>query len=159
MVKRAVLDTNIFIDGFADIRKGTDLAEARILKYLMKKEIVLVFSDKLEEQIMMVAKRLVNKDYAGLLRYFIWISFNVDYVQVPKQREVIKKYEDIPRKDLLIFLTARFGNADYLISNNRAFLKKARGSRFECLTPEDFLKRMEEKHLKASNAMSKMGLR
>ena len=42
----------------------------------MRKEIVLVFSDVLEEQILRVAKRIVNKDYAGLLRYFIWESFN-----------------------------------------------------------------------------------
>ena len=140
MVGRATLDTNIFIDGFTDIRKGTDSAEASVLKYLMKKEVMLVFSDKLEEQILRVAKRIVNKDYAGLLRYFIWISFNIDYISVQKQSEVIEKYKDIPRKDLLIFLTARFGNANYLISNNRAFLKKAGGHRVECLTPEDFLR-------------------
>jgi predicted nucleic acid-binding protein len=124
MVRRAVLNTNIFIDDFADIRRGTDSAEASILKHLMKKEVVLIFSDKLEEQILKVAKRLVSKDYAGFLRYFIWISFNVDYVQVTKQQEIIEKHRDIPRKDLLIFLTALFGDADYLVSNNRAFLKK-----------------------------------
>lgn len=145
MVGRATLDTNIFIDGFADIRKGTDSAEASVLKYLMKKEVVLVFSDKLEEQILRVAKRIVNKDYAGLLRYFIWISFKIDCVLVPKQREIFEKHKNIPRKDLLIFLTALFGNADYLVSNNRAFLKKASGFRFECLAPEDFLKRMKER--------------
>ncbi|MGB7533853.1 MAG: hypothetical protein WA977_12915 [Halobacteriota archaeon] len=77
MAKRAVLDTNIFVDGFADTRRGINSAEASVLKYLVRKEIVLVFSDVLEEQILRVAKRIVNKDYAGLLRYFIWESFNI----------------------------------------------------------------------------------
>lgn len=143
MVGRTVLDTNIFIDGFADIRKDINSAEAIVLKYVMEKEVILIFSDELEEQILRVSKRIVNKDYAGLLRYFIWMSFKIDCVMIPKQIGVIRKYEDIPRKDLLIFLTVLCGNADYLVSNNRAFLKKATGYRFECLTPEDFLKRLE----------------
>ena len=29
-------------DGFADIRKGTDSAEASVLKYLMKKEVYFI---------------------------------------------------------------------------------------------------------------------
>ena len=155
MVGRATLDTLFLFrkkktcakrkKDFADIRKDIDSVEGIILKYLMKKEIVLVFSDKLEEQILMVAKRLVNKDYAGSLRYFILISFNIDYVWVPKQREVIKKYEDIPRKDLLIFLTALCGNADYLVSNNREFIRKAvNKGEFKCLTPEEFILGIQE---------------
>ena len=139
MAKRAVLDTNIAIDGFADLRKGINSAEAGVLKYLMREETVLVFSDVLEEQILEVAKRIVDKDYAGLLRYFIWESFNIDYISVPEHREVIEKYEDIPRKDLPIFLTALCGNADYLVSNNREFIRKAvNKGEFECLTPEEF---------------------
>ena len=145
MVRRVTLDTNIFIDGFADIRRGINSAEASVLKYLVRKEIVLVFSDVLEEQILRVAKRIVNKDYAGLLRYFIWESFNIDYISVPEHREVIGKYEDIPGKDLLIFLTALCGNADYLVSNNREFIREAvNKGEFKCLTPEEFILEFQE---------------
>lgn len=145
MVKRAVLDTNIFVDGFADTRRGINSAEASVLKYLVRKEIVLVFSDVLEEQILRVAKRIVNKDYSGLLRYFIWESFNIDYLSVQKQSEVIEKYEDIPGKDLLIFLTALCGNADYLVSNNRKFIREAvNKGEFKCLTPEGFILEFQE---------------
>ena len=145
MVRRVTLDTNIFVDGFADIRKGINSAEASVLKYLVRKEIVLVFSDILEEQILRVAKRIVNKDYAGLLRYFILESFNIVYISVPEHRDVIGKYEDIPRKDLLIFLTALCGNADYLISNNREFIRDAvNKGEFKCLTPEEFILKFQE---------------
>ena len=58
MVGRTVLDTNIFIDGFADIRKDINSAEAIVLKYVMEKEVILIFSDELEEQILRVSKRI-----------------------------------------------------------------------------------------------------
>ena len=44
-----------------------------------------------------------------------------------------------------IFLTALCGNADYLISNNREFIREAvNKGEFKCLTPEEFILKFQE---------------
>ena len=44
-----------------------------------------------------------------------------------------------------IFLTALCGNADYLVSNNREFIRKAvNKGEFKCLTPEEFILGVQE---------------
>jgi predicted nucleic acid-binding protein len=49
---------------------------------------------------------------------------------------------DIPREDIGIYLTAIYGQADYLISANRELLKQAtiKQQSFQCLTAQEFIK-------------------
>ena len=57
----------------------------------------------------------------------------------------MKLYEGkIPRKDLAIFAAALAGNVDFMISENRAFIRKAAKAQnlFECLTPEEFAEKL-----------------
>ncbi len=45
--------------------------------------------------------------------------------------------KSIPSEDIYIYLTAKYGKADYFISSNRELIKSI--ADFECLTPEIFI--------------------
>ena len=144
VIARAVLDTNIFIFGYSDLPEVE--VEKQILQRLSgNPRFTLLLSAELEDQILRVAKRVKDKDWAGLLRFFIWNDFHVEWVPIPPvealQQTHRQAMETIPRKDRLIFLTALLGKADYLVSNNRDFVKAAaeRQRLFKCVTPEEFL--------------------
>jgi len=109
---RIVLDTHIFITETFD------------KKY--NKKIKLILSNEIVKQINRVAKRLRNKDFAGLLQYQIWSEFDIEFVSDGLCEKLKKKYKGkVPRKDLGIFVTAVGGKTDYLVSDNREFIKKA----------------------------------
>jgi predicted nucleic acid-binding protein len=141
-VKKVVIDTNIFIVGFLDFVGGKKSADADIIRAMLKRDFILVLSKELEEQIVRVGKRVKDKDWAGYIRSAVWSSANISYVMIPEDEVLIERYKEVPRKDLLIFLTALFGNADYLISANREFIRKAvNAGDFKCLNPDEFVKR------------------
>lgn len=150
-VKKVVVDTNIFIIGFLDFVSGKESVDADIIRAMLKREFILVLSKELEEQIARVGKRVKDKDWAGYIRSAIWSSAKISFVMIPEDAGLMERYKEVPRKDLLIFLTALFGNADYLVSNNREFIRKAVNTGgFQCLTPDEFVKMMIEKELSAS---------
>jgi len=149
--KKVVVDTNIFIIGFLDFVSGKKSVDADIIRAMLKREFILVLSKELEEQIARVGKRVKDKDWAGYIRSAIWSSAKISFVMIPDDKELMERYKEVPRKDLLIFLTALFGNADYLVSNNREFIRKAVNTReFQCLSPDEFVKMMMEKESPAS---------
>ena len=149
--KKVVVDTNIFIIGFLEFVSGKKTADADIIRAMLKREFILVLSKELEEQIARVGKRVKDKDWAGYIRSAIWSSAKISFVMIPDDKELMERYKEVPRKDLLIFLTALFGNADYLVSNNREFIRKAVNTReFQCLSPDEFVKMMMEKESPAS---------
>ncbi len=143
---RLVLDTNVYILGFFDLSNGGNSSESLILKDLMLKEKTLLLSKFIEDQILGVALRKKGKDFAGLLKFAIWTSFSIDFVNISKTKEYLEK---IPRKDVDIFLTALEGNADFLITNDEDFRKKASmcQSKFKCLTPDEFVKVLENSNV------------
>ena len=146
-IVRVVLDTNIFIFGYSDLPDTQ--VERQVLQRLSgNPRFILLLSVELEDQILRVARRVQDKDWAGLLRYFLWSDFNVEFVFLPPieslQQTQHEAMATIPRKDRLIFLTALLGSADYLVSNNRAFVRSAAEgqSLFGCVTPKAFLNMM-----------------
>jgi predicted nucleic acid-binding protein len=149
--KKVVIDTNIFIIGFLDFVSGTKSTDADIIRAMLKREFILVLSKELEEQIARVGKRVKDKDWTGYIRSAIWSSAKISFVMIPEDAGLMERYKEVPRKDLLIFLTALFGNADYLVSNNREFIRKTvNTSEFQCLTTDEFVKMMIEKESSAS---------
>jgi len=149
--KKVVVDTNIFIIGFLDFVSGKKSVDADIIRAMLKREFILVLSKELEEQIARVGKRVKDKDWAGYIRSAIWSSAKIIFVMIPDDKELMERYKEVPRKYLLIFLTALFGNADYLVSNNREFIRKAVNTReFQCLSPDEFVKMIMEKESPAS---------
>lgn len=149
--KKVVIDTNIFLIGFLDFVSGKKSVDADIIRAMLKREFILVLSKELEEQIARVGKRVKDKDWAGYIRSAIWSSAKISFVMIPEDVRLMERYKEVPRKDLLIFLTALFGNADYLVSNNREFIRKTVNTReFQCLTPGEFVKMMIEKESSTS---------
>jgi len=141
---RLLLDTNVFILGFLDL----DSSEGRILRALMDHpDVTLILSDELVAQIRRVARRTGGKDWAGHLLSRIWQDYPIEYVfvSVDEKRE-LEAQADIPREDIGIYLTALRGQAECLISANRELVQQAatRQRLFECLTPEEFLRKYLE---------------
>ncbi len=137
-MKRVLLDTDVFIIGFIDLYSP----EARLLKAIAKtSDIVLVFSNDLEEQIRRVGKRVQNKDWVGQLLNRIWRNYRLEYVYIsPEEMSDVEAISDIPKEDIGIYLTALRGRADYFISANHQLLQEAaaKQKKFECLDAESF---------------------
>ncbi len=86
-----------------------------------------------------VAADIVDKDFAGWFRNVIMIGLSTSYVSEAEIRGFIKEFEgEIPSEDLPHFASCLLADADYLISENREFLKEAEGYGFECVSPEEF---------------------
>jgi predicted nucleic acid-binding protein len=137
---RVLVDTNIVVIAYSVATS----AESQVLRYLglHRNATALLLSDELQSQILRVAKRIRDKDWAGLLLSYLWNDLQVEYVVLENAESVAETYQErIPRKDLLVFLTAMIGRADCFISRNRQLLRAALGQDppFECLTPEEFL--------------------
>ena len=136
--RRLLLDTNVFIIGYLDL----DSPEAKLLEGIASLDIILIFSNDLEEQIRRVGRRLLNKDWVGQILFRIWHDYQIEYIQItPVELDHLDKVADIPREDVGIYLTAIRGQAQCFISANRQLLKDASAKQnlFECLRAEDFL--------------------
>ncbi len=142
---RLVLDTNVFIVGFLDLAENSVSPEVLILEELNKKIHTLIFSDKLEEQILRVALRVKDKDFVGLVRHLIWSDFLIEYFAVNKEK-YLNLFPEIPRKDLDIFLTAHLGSADYMLTNDSVFLEKSKiyKTGFISIGPSDFVNKFSK---------------
>lgn len=138
---KIVLDTNVFIVGFLSLAAGENCAESRILKDLLEKEKTLLLSSALEEQIFRVILRVRDKDFAGLVRHMLWSDYLIEFVEISGKKFPVQWKTIIPRKDLGIFLTAHFGNANIFVTNDIDFLQKAKSCKpaFLCLKPNEFI--------------------
>jgi predicted nucleic acid-binding protein len=138
---RVLLDTNVFIIGFLDLNSP----EAQLLQRIAgSPDIVLIFSNDLEEQIRRVGRRLKDKDWVGQLLSRIWQDYRLEYIYITTEELVdVEVISDIPNEDIGIYLTALRGQADYFISANRQLLQEAaaKQNKFECLDAETFILR------------------
>jgi predicted nucleic acid-binding protein len=142
---RIFFDTNVYIIGIADPLS----AERKVLEWaglgqLQPSSVKVLISQVLCEQVLRVARRLKNKDWGGELLGLIWQSFNVQYVLLKAEEQTaLENLGQIPREDVGVYLTAKGGGADCFVSANhkliRALVERTR--EFECLTPEDFVKK------------------
>lgn len=143
--RRLLLDTNIFIIGLLEPASP----EAALLTILgTKPEVVLIFSNDLENQVRRVGKRLQNSDWVGLLLHYIWSTYSVEYVYLTAEEMAgVEAIADVPREDIGIYLTALRGGADYLISANHELLKEAaaKQNKFRCLDAQAFLEKYSSK--------------
>ena len=136
---RVLLDTNVFIIGLLEL----DSPEGELLHKLAETpNVILIFSNDLEEQIRRVGKRLKNKDWVGQLLNRIWRHYHVEYVHITlKEMSEVEAIADIPREDIGIYLTALRGQTDYFVSANRELLQEAaaKQNKFVCMTAENFI--------------------
>lgn len=137
-------DTNVYIIGMAE----PNSQEHQVLEWAgfgQKPETVkVVVSSELFAQISRVAKRLQNKDWGGELLGRIWQNFNLCYVLLDAEEfSRIEALGVIPREDVGIYLTARAGKAQCFVSANHELIRTLaeKTEEFECLTPEEFVKK------------------
>lgn len=149
---RIFLDTNVYIVGVADSTSD----EWKILQWLgfesrRADAAAVVISAEVIEQILRVAKRLKNKDWAGSIVARIWHNLKLNYVLVNQPGfEQTNLIQGLPREDIGVYLTAKFGKADCFISSNHELIQviAAESGDFECLKPNVFVRRyLENKNI------------
>lgn len=138
---RCLIDTNVFLLGSLDLGDNKSSEEAKIVNLLIERKIRPVLSLRLLSEYHEAAKRVMGKDFAGWLRHLILDVSKPVFVSDELCKEIEPKFSGlIPQEDLRHFVSCIIAEADYLISNNREFLKKSKNNYFECLTPKEFLK-------------------
>ncbi len=145
-IGRLFFDTNVYIVGAID--EGSD--ESKILRWSGwgnerdEQKVEVIISSELIAQILRVAKRLRNKDWAGDLVMRVWSDLNTHYVLLDTEdSESSPEFESIPREDVMIYLTAKLGETQVFVSANHALVRALlqRIGEFECLTPAEFVKK------------------
>ena len=113
-----------------------------MIKLALENKIRPIITIKLLTEYHEAAKRLMDKDFASWLRYLIVDVSKPVFVSDDLCKELEPKFFGlIPKEDLRHFVSCVVSEADYLISNNREFLKKSKNSYFDCLTPKEFLRK------------------
>jgi predicted nucleic acid-binding protein len=149
---RIFLDTNIYIIGQLMPMSSEEkiLTELGFYKTSYPLGIEVIISQDLLNQILRVGKRLQGKDWASKLVDQIWCNLNCLFIPETFEMQVegqkILEANFIPSEDIFIYLTAKYGRADYFVSGNRELLKAI--ADFECLTPEDFITKYSSKFTK-----------
>ena len=139
---KCLIDTNVLLIGAADLAEDKNSEEAKIIKLIIDGKITPIMTLQLLNECHEAAKRLMDKDFASWLRYLIVEVSKQIFVPDDICKELEPKFNGlIPKEDLRHFVSCVIVDADYLISNNREFLKKSRNDYFECLTPKEYLKK------------------
>lgn len=139
---KCLIDTNIILIGALDLADENISDEAKIIKLMVDSKIRPIMTLQLLNEYHEAAKRFMDKDFAGWIRYLIVDVSKPIFVPDDICKEIEPKFINlIPKEDLRHFVSCVIAEADYLISNNRDFLKKAKNNYFKCLTPKEFLRK------------------
>jgi len=137
---KCFVDTNIILIGALDLSANKISDEAGIIDIVIEGKIKLIVTIQLLDEYHEAAKRLVDKDFAGWIRYLIVDVSKPIFIPDDVCKELEPKFASlIPKEDLRHFVCCVIAEADYLISNNREFLKKSKNDVFKCVTPKEFL--------------------
>ncbi len=139
---RAVLDSNQFIFGLRDKEEFC----VDVLKLVGIKFSALI-SDLIIEEVFSRLKELEGKDFASLLIHIIK-NLKIEIIAdnlIPPQ--IIEKYRRRGAKesDALIAAFTEWVGADYLVTENRHFLREVRIDAFRTINAEDFIKVIRER--------------
>lgn len=135
--KIVLIDTNVIIEGAINLANNIDTPEARIWSAFLRGRLRTAFSDALLSEVVAVARRLVGKDFASGLRSQILGKAEV----LPKEElaPYISQLSEVPEEDIVHAALATAVKAEYIISNNREFLRSLKG-KFRCMAPKSFVK-------------------
>lgn len=137
---KCFVDTNIILIGALDLSENKISDEASIIDLVIEGKIKPIVTIQLLNEYHEAAKRLMDKDFAGWLRYLIVDVSKPIFIPDDLCKELEPKFAGlIPEEDLRHFVCCVVAEADYLISHNREFLKKSKNSSFKCVTPKEFL--------------------
>ena len=137
---KCLVDTNVLLIGALDLTEDRDSDESRVIQLLVDGKIRPIMTIQLLNEYHEAAKRLMDKDFASWLRYLILDVSKPIFISDDVCKELEPKFSGlIPKEDLRYFVSCVVAEADFLISNNREFLKKSKNSYFKCLTPKEFM--------------------
>lgn len=144
---RVFIDTNILLIGAVNLTLEQETAEVEVVRRVLQGEVKLVTSLQQLEELTVASRRVLGKDFAGWMRYLILTQINPLIINEPEYSETERKYINrIPDEDLPHFAVAVAGKAQYLVSENHEFLRKAAECKIiKCLTSKDFLKEVQSK--------------
>lgn len=142
---RALIDTNVLLIGAVNLASEEETAEATIVLNLLEGKIKMVTSLKQIEELALASRRVLGRDFAGWIRYLILTQIELLIVHEPSYTEIEREYYNrIPEEDLTHFAVAVAGKADYLVSENHEFLRKAAEcKRIKCVTSVEFIAEIE----------------
>ena len=132
-----LIDTNVIIEGAIGLANNVDSSETRVWSALLRGELKAAFSDVLLAEVVVVARRLMGKDFASKLRSQILGKAEA----LPKGRlssHVSQFSGRVPKEDVAHAALAAAVGGKYIISNNREFLRSLKG-RFRYVTPKSFV--------------------
>ena len=142
---KCLIDTNVILEGASGLEDAAS-DEAKIIKLVIDGKIRPIMTMQLLNECHEAAKRLMDKDFAGWIRYLIVDVSKPLFVPDDVCMEIEPKFAGLmPKEDLRHFAGCVVAEADYLISKNREFLRKSKNDYFECLTPSEFLKKVKLK--------------
>lgn len=138
---RVLVDTNVLVKGALDLYNNKSTTDREIVDLMTEKKVELILTVTLLEEYCKVAKLIMSKDFSGWLRNLIISELDSFFVSEEAVNELREYFSDkIPKEDLVHFISCIIGKADYLISRNREFLRKAANRGFKCVMPEEFLR-------------------
>lgn len=134
---KVVLDTNEFIFALRD----KEYFALNVLK-LAGINYTCIIPEMILEEVFQKFKFLKGKNFASKIRYFIT---NMDITILPDEivnQYLIEKYRRKGAKgaDAFIAAFAEFIGADYIVSENRDFLKEIKFEKIKVCKAEEFLK-------------------
>ena len=134
-----LIDTNVIIEGAINLANNVDSPEARIWSAFLRGRLKAAFSDVLLSEALTVARRLMGKDFTSKLRSQILSKAKV----LPNEKiaPYISQLSEVPKEDVVHAALAVAVRAEYIISNNREFLRSLVG-KFRCITPKSFAERV-----------------
>lgn len=135
-----LIDTNVIIEGAINLARDVKNPEAMIWSAFLEGKLRAAFSETLLLEILTVARRLMGKDFASKLRS-----------QILSKAEILPTAEIapwasqflglVPEEDIAHAALAAAVVAEYVISNNKDFLRSLKGKLgFKCVTPRSFVR-------------------
>jgi len=156
---RAFIDTNALLIGAVNLAlEKEETAEVQVVRRLLKGEVKLVTSLKQLEELTVASRRVLGRDFAGWIRYLILTQINPLIIRKPEYSKTEKKYVNrIPDEDLTHFAVAVAGKAQYLVSENHEFLRKAAECKIiKCVTSTEFIKEIKSRRPKLKTSAGKV---
>jgi len=146
---RAFIDTNILLIGAVNLVLEEETAETKVIRGLLKRRIKLVTSLKQLEEITLASKRVLGGDFAGWVRYLTLAKIKPYIIHESVYSKIEEKYAGrIPDEDLTHFAVAVAGGAEFLVSENHEFLRKAAECKIiKCVTSAEFIAEIKGKPL------------
>ena len=134
---KIVLDSNEFIFAFMDLAE----VQLKLFALLDDSSFEISIPSLIFDEVFERMKELTDKDFASKVRETI-LSSKIEIVEITKvPKKLVEKYtkKGLKDADAAIAAFTEWKRADFLISENRHFIKELKTDKFTALNAEDFI--------------------